>query len=287
MRDEGKRRKRRFVHQRTLSDYRSRENPYFAKHVPRRSFSGYGKWYVISLIAVTIVLVSYSPFFHVENIEVAGAQEDNRTPIYDIAGDFLHRSRWMFFRQENSLYVDEERMEAFLSSELQELVPLETVHVRTILPDTVIVSVVERIPQLHWITQDTHYTIDRRGTVTEMLPVDQIDDTLPTVYDLSNAETGIGESTVSEEFINVLFTLHVKFPTTYDIPIAYYASPERPNHDLHVITETGWAAYLDTAHSLDDQLANLQIILDQKFTERQLQDLRYVDLRFPDRVYFK
>ena len=56
--------------------------------------------------------------------------------------------------------------------------------------------------------------------------------------------------------------------------------------EIHVQTSEGWEAYFEQSINLDQQLNNLFLVLKDKIGDNRA-GLSYIDLRFPDRIYYK
>ncbi|MBU0732269.1 hypothetical protein KKC88_05305 [Patescibacteria group bacterium] len=60
---------------------------------------------------------------------------------------------------------------------------------------------------------------------------------------------------------------------------------EKVNSDVHILVEDDFEVYLDSKLDLDIQLQNLKSVLAEKIDDKGAID--YIDVRYPDRVYYK
>lgn len=156
------------------------------------------------------------------------------------------------------------------------------------LPNTVVIAVHERVPSILWITQDTAYTMDRSGVITERIDeIDIADPNFPQAYDLSNSSVRIGDDRISADLVEYLFTIRKTLPIDTDLDIEYFLLPGENDVELRVQTTEGWNIYFDRTITLERQIENLVLLLERRFTDEQRKNLKYIDLRYDDRVYFK
>lgn len=278
---------RRRWHTRPSGVEKDLSNPFFRKPPVRRSFSGRGKWYIGVILLGSFILVGFTPYFRIRDIEIIGVQYANADDIRGTVDAHLSKRRWMVLPNRNPLFLSQKGLARTLVDELQGSVSVESLVVTTRLPDTMVVTIRERIPRLTWISQDTTFTVDRQGIATEQIDEGTANPEFPRVFDLGNTPVRIGDVVVDPVLVDYLFTVRGQLPSALSVPIDYFSIPKDSTTELHVRTAEGWDIYLDRSVTLTVQLENLHLLLDRKFTDAERTQLRYIDLRYFDRVYYK
>ncbi|MBI3963577.1 MAG: hypothetical protein HY341_01115 [Candidatus Kerfeldbacteria bacterium] len=278
---------RRRWHTRPSAAEKDLSNPFFRKPPVRRSFSGRGKWYIGVILLGSFILVGFTPYFRIRDIEIIGVQYANADAIRKSTEKRLDQRRWLILPNRNPLFLNHAHLADDLVNALRESVSVESLRITTRLPDTLVVTIRERIPRLTWVSQDTTFSVDRQGVVSEQIEEGSVNPEFPRVFDLGNAPTRVGDTVIDPALVDYVFTVRGRLPGIIGGPIDYFSVPKGSTTELHARTQEGWEIYLDRSVPLDVQLENLQLLLERKFTDAQRRQLRYVDVRYTDRVYYK
>ena len=119
---------------------------------------------VMLLCAMATLAVSASPAFGARRLEVYGAHFTDDLAVRQIVG---------MEGSPNLFRLDTDR----IAEELVKLPAVESARVEVRLPDTVVVTVVEREPKLIWVVGDRRYAVDEGGLLFAL--VDSVGNPLP------------------------------------------------------------------------------------------------------------
>ena len=119
---------------------------------------------VMLLCAMAALAVSASPAFGARRLEIHGARFTDDLAVRQIVG---------MEGSPNLFRLDTDR----IAEELVKLPAVESAGVEVRLPDTVVVTVVEREPKLIWVVGDRRYAVDEGGLLFAL--VDSVGNPLP------------------------------------------------------------------------------------------------------------
>jgi cell division septal protein FtsQ len=161
-----------------------------------------------------------------------------------------------------------------VATELKKLPYVLNAQVTCVLPNRVLIRLIERQPAVTWQVGDARYAVDRDGIV---LPTPPPSDTL-TIQVLADRPPQFGEK-VNASAIATAKAIQKLRPEATGL---VYAA----DHGVGLVTAQGWTVYLgDDPARLADQLALLDRLAPQLQTRASRID--YLDLRFLASPYLK
>jgi hypothetical protein len=162
------------------------------------------------------------------------------------------------------------------------------------LPDTVVISIVERQPAAFWVSGDRSYLVDREGVILKPVdvetqqaracagqPCDPRLAPLPTVAQLDGQPLTDGDR-VDASALATSARLATLLPVVGVEPLAFEWSRD---FGLEVPTRDGWRARFDNASDVEQQVASLRSVRDE--IARTKASVQLIDVRFGDRPYFR
>src|ERR1700716_4024915 len=162
------------------------------------------------------------------------------------------------------------------------------------LPDSVVISIVERQPTAFWVSGDRSYLVDREGVILKPVdvetqqaracagqPCDPRLAPLPTVAQLDGEPLTPGER-VDAGALMTSAPRAVVLPAVGVEPLAFEWSRD---FGLEVPTRDGWRARFDGAGNVERQVASLRSIRDEITRTKTVAEV--IDVRFGDRPYFR
>lgn len=271
-----------------------RGNPYFADRRADRIGCSLAKdmlsklsprfWLLLFLAIIVIILFIYlagwSTLLSVKKFEVRGTNLIPGSSVEDIARQRLSLKR-IFVLPENGLIFYNSNA---LVSELKERYPLEQVKVVKRLPSTVVVTITERTPAAIWFEADSYYEVDKEGWVLSLTegPVEG----LPTLY--NNGYPALDGKQVKNK--ERFFTFSADLGTAFSQRFPYIAIKQlvvdNELSTIKLIPLKGAFIYFSTDDSVTTQLERLDLLLQSELKGR-FEKIRYIDLRFGDKVYYQ
>lgn len=239
---------------------------------PRMSNLTLKFWAVLASIGALVALIwlfFFSHTFAIEEVTIVGSvTPDVRATIHTIYGRNLLRYSATDLRTQL----------AASQSSVRELEIFKG------LPDTLRIDIALRDPVAVWERDGTTYFLDATGVLFDLNPdvADSVAASLVRIRDTQLQPVTPGAQLVGESFVAFVIQLADSFPSKFPLKIERIELAET-TFEVTVVTDAGWRAQLDTTRQLEPQLAALQKIF-ERFHD---QITEYVDLRIPERAYFK
>lgn len=249
---------------------------------------GFVAWVLGRVVAVVLLVgagwVVYdcasSDRFQVRSIRVQGNVLLSRTEVENVAA----------VTGANVFWVDQTEVAA----RLRTLPLVQRAEVSAMLPDTVVLSVVERQPVAFWISGDRSYLVDREGVILKAVdadtqqaracsgqPCDPRLAPLPTVAQLDGQPLTPGDR-VDSSALATSARLAALLPTVGVEPLGFEWSRD---FGLEVPTRDGWRARFDGNDDVERQVTSLRSIRDELTRTKSVAEV--IDVRFADRPYFR
>ncbi len=257
--------------------------------VPRRRRNGRGKGFwgrLLSFLALLLIIVGGAIFalasntFHVQHLTISGTQ--NQALITSI--------KHMGIQGQNIFLLNQ----SALTTRLEALPLVASASLLVTLPDTLLVTVRERVPVLLWQSGKSVYGLAQDGTI--IAPASQLTGTsdLPSVIDQRtdvHVQPGTRFDAADILFIAQLFQQLPEIQGVAPFTLEYrdriavgsklVPANEGKRGSYIVASAAGWQAYLGDetdGNQLSNQLIELQQIL--RIAQQQNLKLAVIDLRF-------
>ena len=115
-----------------------------------------------------------------------------------------------------------------------------------------------------------------------------MEDNLITVIDSSNAQINSESNPLEADFQEFILQLNDYITGETEIKLKnQYETPSKMSGDLKVETEEGWKIYFSESVGIEKEILMLKMILEHKIEKEQQKDLEYIDLRIPNKVFYK
>lgn len=236
---------------------------------------------IILPLGLLIWLFLATNIFTVQAITVEDARPQTETQVRQVIEEQLKSipRRNIFFLQTDSL-----------AGSITSAVPqVRTVHVVSQLPGTIKAIVQEKTPVLLLLSNGHYYLIDEHGIAYEEAQLDTLPSiVLPMIKNSdAAAQVTLGVPMVSESFVNFVQTLNQKLPTVIPHKIVSISIPSLSAREVTFALENNWQIRFDVTRDPVNQLKILNQLLQGTITPDEQKNLQYIDLRIPDRVYYK
>jgi len=226
-----------------------------------------------------LYLFFYSSYFKIQNIEVNGLQKIKRESIDNIVHNFLTKRRFLLFSGRNFWLMKESALKA----EMNKYYYFEKLEIDSRLPNGLVITVVERQPLINWVVNDVCFHIDLTGAAIGYC---ENDSGLFSIRDLSQKQVTIGQSVITADQLANIIKLHQEVKKRlldrYN-PLFY----ELNNQLFTAKTDTGPEIRYNLSLGVGEQVGRLDLSLKQKDLADNYLNLKYIDLRFGDKVFYQ
>ncbi len=269
----------------------------------------------------TIGLGLYHPFFAISALSITGLQRISEQEMQEAVYGILDYNRLFIFPGNNYFIIDVQELKDIL----KERFPIEHIVVKKVFPHNVSISIEEKISTVIYDNGQEYSYVDLRGNVVEKIRLvgeDEWDiitevviatttsstDSLtqqeniisrthtpavdaitaqygnyPIIYTTNPSSSKEGESIVNPTIVSHIIEWYALFEQLLNIPFGYAQIGESPYHAT-LYTKEGWAVLINIQEDPEIQARVLQHTLTQEIDTRNME---YIDIRFPQRVYWK
>ncbi len=242
-------------------------------------------WLSLALLVILVVgpvgwllyLALFTTAFHVRAITVVDARPHTAEAV---------RSATKNLEGKKIFFLDTKVLEAKLASSIPQI---RTVHVMRKLPDTLKIIIQEKTPALLLLSGQHYYFVDDAGLAYEEARLE----TLPGIILLTvkntdkEAKLTIDTPVVDPSFITFIKTVQERIPTVLPAKVVEIRIPSLAAREVHFLLDTNWLLRFDSTREPETQLGILQRVYNESISDEQKKTLEYIDLRIPNRVYFK
>lgn len=186
----------------------------------------------------------------------------------------------------NMLFLQADVLEGKILSSLPQV---RTVHVVRKLPDTLKVIIQEKEAKALLLAAGKYYFIDESGSVYEEARLDTLPGViLPTIkVNDPAASVQLGTHAVEDSFITFIATVQEQLPAAAGAEVVEIRIPSLAAREVHFYLNNNWQIRFDSTRSAAPQLSILRQLLTNTITPEEKIRLLYVDLRIPNRIYYK
>ncbi len=189
-------------------------------------------------------------------------------------------------RGKNLLFLQTEILAGRLLGDIPQI---KNVHIVRKLPGTLKIIVQEKTPLLLLLSNGSYYFVDAAGIAYETASLDSLPGVvLPVVKNTDqDGQVTLGAPAVDESFVAFITEVQKKIPDITRAQVVEMRIPSLTAREVHFLLDRNWNILMDTTRNASAQLDVLERLLKHTVTTEEQQTLQYIDLRIPNRVYYK
>lgn len=233
----------------------------------------------VCLFVSGVVFVFYSGFFRINEYDVSGLNKIKKENIDTIINNYLDKRRLFIFSHRNYWLVDKNELKA----EISKYYYFEKLEIKRKLPNHLMVDVSEKQPMINWVSKELCFHVDLTGAAIGYC---ENDSGLLTIRDLQARDVNIGALVVGPKALAYIVELHQKATNLLRErykPLYY----ELNGNVLEAKSDTGPAVRYNMDLDVGEQVGRLDLISQQKDVRDIYPTLKYIDLRFGEKVFYQ
>jgi len=238
-------------------------------------FKRAGFWLFLLISAVTLGLfyfVFFSSFFQIRAIGISGLKKTDPKRIESLLQAGLERK--------NIFLVN---LKEIKKGVLEEFPRVEQIKIKRRLPDKISVEIEERRPVAVFCSSEQEndcFLIDREG-----IAFDRPEGNFLLIKIIGKKENlSFGKMAVEKKYLDKILEIQREMEQKQGIKVSSFNLLAKK---IVVQTLEGWQVFFDPAGDISEQIFNLSVLLKTKLLPENRHSLRYIDLRFGNRVFFK
>lgn len=257
---------------------------------------------ILAVLGGAFYFLFFSSLFSVKNIEISGnnliAGEEIKKAVMEVA------DRKIFKIFSNSLLlIRKTDIESAIKNKFSNIT---TVEVDQKFPNSLKIAIKEKPIDILWCNAIKVEKISVKKSPGEKEPVlteayqCYFSDEENNVYRKAESEMGknsikvfrdeginLGVKIGDDELKKFIREINANFASKIGLAVSHLYLPAVSLREMRIFTAKGWKAYFDTTRSASEQIDVLNNVLKTAMTDKEKEELDYVDLRVVDRVYFK
>lgn len=263
------------------------------KAKPRKSIFKRPGFWLILLLLVVLASFSYLLFFYPElqinNIVISGNQKINAGEIQNLVLENISQKiinlASLQVSSKSILLVSADN----LCKEILEKFPVvENVRINKNYPQTLSIAITERKQVAVFCnaslgTEGKCYSIDKNGVIFEDSSGNP--ENMPVIWHPLGGEVSPGQSVMDKNAVSVVVKTEKMLKNNFQINITDVFLPD--SSELDIKTSEGWSIYFNLGSDIDMQITKVKILLEDEISETARKNLKYIDMRFKDRAYYK
>lgn len=225
----------------------------------------------------------WSSAFGVKEIAIRQNSSTKEEEIRKVTDSYLEEKKWLVPRRRNILLVSEGGVAKRLAANFPALKNIKTEKKYW---HGLIISAQKRETEGIWCfaKNGNCYYFDKEGLAFALAP-ESTGTLWVIVKDQRHQAVELGKEVGDSALRQQIAQLKQDLEKT-KIGVVYLTIPEELFR-INAVTTEGWQIYFNNGENLSEQVKTLNIFLGNKVAPEQRNLLQYVDLRVPNRVYFK
>lgn len=260
---------------------------------PKKSIFKRPGFWLILLPLVVFASFSYLLFFYsglqINNIVVSGNQKAATEEIKNLVLENISKKiinlASLQASSKSILLADINN----LSREISEKFPVvESAKIDKNYPQTLNITITERKQAATFCNasfggEGRCYLIDGNGVIFE--DSSKNPENMPVIWHPLGGEVSLGQSVLDKNAIGGVAKIEKMLKNNFQINIKDVLLPD--SAELDVKTSEGWSIYFNLNSDIDLQITKVKLLLESEISEIARKSLKYIDMRFKDRAYYK
>jgi len=231
------------------------------------------------LLLATIIFLFFTPFFKIVDVSFTGLQRINPEAMQSDVQNYLNQRVLLIFQRRNYFIFDKQTLQTYLLDKYN----LQSVQVNKRLPRFLALNFVEKKPVLELFSADKCYGVDDKGLVIGQCEAPNLNILL---IDLNAGNYQLNEIALSQSEVAFIQAIYEKFKQPVFNQFGILNANKNFN-SLEIKAMPEKSFFFNFNDNLDDQFARLKILLNQKEVQEKINEIKYFDLRFKEKVYYK
>ncbi len=243
-------------------------------------------WVAVSIFILAIIItIFYIPALRIKSVSFIGIKSIDQNTLSEEIKKILDEKYLLVLPKDNLIFLPQKELDAVISSNLR----IESFSISRSFPSKLDVFITERTPWAVWCdkTSDTIskcYLADTNSYIFEPAPI--VSGSIILQFMDERRSFGLGQKFLSDVELSTLKYFISELPKTLNQQVSYVDI--KGGDVFSLVTISGWSLILDSSVT-DPKKAfdNLSLALNSLKLKDKVSNLEYVDLRSPDKVYYR
>jgi cell division septal protein FtsQ len=238
-------------------------------------------------VATTIYVTFFSQLLIVTAIEIKGNEKLANDDIAEMAREKLRGEIFGFLQKNNLVMIDTDEIERSLLDRYRRI---KKVAVYKKFPNTIVIELEERPIRLVYCSAGECFVIDGDGIACARADFEK-NELGEQGLTIVNDESGkmIQEKDFFMQIVFIQFILEIEKQLSVEgIEVnKKFSTPVLVSGDVRVETAAGWRIFFNLQTGAENGVKMLKTVIKNNLQDDQLSNLEYVDVRLPNKIYYK
>lgn len=232
---------------------------------------------VIAPLSILLWLLFSTDTFTIQSITVVDARPHTEAAI---------REQTVHLLGKNILLSETTSVESAIAGTIPQI---RNIRIERKLPSGLKIVVQEKTPALLLLSRSSYHFVDEQGIAYEEARLDTLPGVvLPVIKNTGEQGTvELGAPVVNADFVHFILKAQQELPALAGADIVEIRIPSLAAREVHMLLANNWLIRFDTSRALAIQLDILDRLLGGTISDEDQPRIEYIDLRIPNRVYYK
>ncbi len=251
------------------------------------------RWFLALLLAFFVIwFIFFSPFFRIKELTILGDKITDSEKIKNEINQIIKKNVFFILPGDNIIFIKPAEIKKILS---QENPRFQNIEIEKKFPNILRTEISEREGIIIWCRQENCFFVDKIGIAyAEVLSAEPLfiierenQEKMFVVQEEKEEKIEIGQKVANQNFIKFVLEISKELENFSGLEVIALRTPESISSEVWVTTNEGWQAVFDVSKSAKSQIANLAKFLNEKISEKERKNLKYIDLRVQGKIYYK
>lgn len=163
---------------------------------------------IVLLVGASLYLIFGTNYFIIKNINISGNKNISQDEINSLIDDYTNTNRCYFISTKNWLFFQPIKAQNSIKEGISNKFALADVKIYKKWPNTINITITERIPGLVWVSKDQYYYLDLEGFTTEKITSKQdVKQDFPIIYDKNEIEIVENKQVIAKKLVDFILSL--------------------------------------------------------------------------------
>ena len=244
---------------------------------------------VIVFVGIVGYVLFYSPLAQVHEFEVNGTNRTNSDDIVQMSKDMLSGDFMVGVARDNYFFVNGNNIVTNILIDQR----IKSAVVTKEFPHKIIIDVMEHDVVPIWcigsmsgkcFTLESGHIKNEIDINSEMI----VQNKHFFIVDESNEDVTIGDRVITSDDLEKVEILGEELIYTLSVGIEQpYLATSRGSHEVRFMTDENWYIIVDLTHDTDEIIDVAQLFMKKTQLPSRRIDLEYIDMRFPEKIFYK
>ncbi|MBT7348081.1 FtsQ-type POTRA domain-containing protein [Candidatus Falkowbacteria bacterium] len=236
-------------------------------------------WLMAIAVIGLLYLLFFSPVFKIQSLEINGLEKIKPENINKIIDEYRYDKSWLVFSHNNFWSFQKSEIKTKIYNHYY----FEEFEIKKKWPNEIIINLKEKKSAINWLTKNLCYHLDLTGLAIEYC---EESNGYLTIRDLHDQGLEVGEVALSAKDLDYIRDMFAQLNVVVGEAL-HLINIEKQDNLLTITSEEGIELRLNSNLTVQEQITRLRTLLSQPEVKGNLTNLKYIDLRFGEKIYYQ